>query len=169
MDKSPVLWGVIGALIGAALQSLGVAGLTTGVVLLSIAGLFAIYSVRQPIAEALSSTVPLKVATKRFYEAARQNKSYWSSAADKLSVENSPAGRLAYCAHALKNSEITWSGVHLPSAIREDLPYDLVKNCSFVTDELDILVNGRTYSSIRVSKTGLRAMLKKVRDGTSDL
>lgn len=170
MDKSPTLWGVIAALIGASLQSLGVTGPVTGIVLGVIALVFLFYTVRQPVLDWFSSTVPLKRAATLFYEEARRSKSYWSSAADKLSVENTASARLEYCAHALKHADIKWFGVHPPSTEVEELAPGIVNNCSFITDDLQILgTDGRTYSNVRVSKSGLRAMLKKVREGSNDV
>lgn len=170
MDKSPTLWGVIAALIGAALQALGVAGPVTGAVLVCIAIGFLIYAVRDPILERWSDTVPLKKAARRFYEEARQSKSYWSSAADKLAVENTATARLQYCSHALKHADIKWFGVHPPSTIVEELPPSVVNNCSFLTDDLQILgTDQRTYTNVRVSKKGLNALLEKVRRGSPDV
>jgi len=169
MDKNPALWGVIAALVGAGLQPLGVAGPMVGVVLLIAAAIFLGYALRDSFREWFSTTVPLKVAARRFYEEARRSKSYWSAAADRLSVENTPSGRLAYCAHALKNADIRWYAVHQPSTVVEELPAAVVKNCSFVTDAMDILADGRTYTSVRVSSVELRRLLRKVRQGAHDI
>jgi len=170
MDKNPTLWGVIAALVGAGLQPLGVSGPAIGMVLLAIAFLFLIYTVRGPILEWWSDTVPLSTAARQFYEEARKSNSYWSDAADRLSLEDTPTARLNYCAHALKHSDIKWFAVHPPSTIREELPPSIVNSCSFLNDELQILgTNGRTYSAVRVSKRGLKKLLTRVREGTSDI
>lgn len=83
-----------------------------------------------------------------------------------MALENTAAARLDYCAHALKTADIKWYGVHPPSTIVEELNADIVKGCSFVTDDLNILgTDQRLYSSIRVSKRELRELLKRVRQG----
>jgi hypothetical protein len=170
MDKSPTLWGVIAALIGAALQALGVAGPVVGTVLMCLAIGFLIYAIRDPILDWWSDTVPLKKAARRFYEEACRSRSYWSSAADKLAVQNTAAARLQYCSHALKHADIKWFGVHPPSTIVEELPPSVVNSCSFLTDDLQILgTDQRTYTNIRVSKKGLNALLEKVRQGAGDI
>ncbi len=170
MDKSPTLWGVIAALIGAALQALGVAGPIIGTILGCIALGFLLYAVRDIILDWTSDTVPLKKAARLFYEEARRSNSFWSSAADKLAVDDTATARLAYCSHALKHADIKWFGVHPPSSIVEELPPTVVNNCSFLTDDLQILgADQRTYTNIRVSKRGLKALLEKVRQGANDV
>jgi len=170
MDKSPTLWGVIAALIGSALQSLGVAGPVIGTILGCFALGFLIYAVRDPILDWWSDTIPLKKAARLFYEEARRSKSYWSSAADKLAVGNTATARLTYCSHALKHADVEWFGVHPPSSIVEKLAPSVVNGCSFLTDDLQILgTDQRTYTNVRVSKKGLVALLEKVRRGATDV
>lgn len=170
MDRSPTLWGVIAALVGAALQSLGVAGPVIGTILGCLAVGFFVYAVREPILNWWSDTIPLKKAARLFYEEARRSNSYWSSAADKLAVENTASARLAYCSHALKHGDLKWFGVHPPSSIVEELPPGVVNNCSFLTDDLQILgADQRTYTNVRVSKKGLKTLLEKVQQGAHDV
>ncbi len=164
MEKNPTLWGVIAALVGTGVQGLGVTGPVVGGVVLVIAFGFALYAIRLPVQDLFSTTVPIKKAAMAFYEEARKSKSYWALAAERMPEEKTPAARLNYCCHALKTGELKWSGVHAPSSIREDLDPKLVDGCSFLNDSLDVLTpDGSIYTSVRVSKSGLRALLEKVR------
>ena len=122
---------------------------------------------RWAVDDRFGQRVPLTVAARKTYEAARACGSIVADAAERLGPDKSPAGVLNYVAHYVA-LEVPISGKREPSTRNEPIDPVLARTGTFSDAGSTLRLrdsNNTVFTDLRIARSDLRGVLKKVRRG----
>jgi len=113
--------------------------------------------------------VPLPVAARLAYEAARRERTVWADAAEKLSVDTSPEAVLDYVATYF-GMHVPITGQRAPSTLDEVINPDTARKGSFEGGAQQLVMddNRTIYTQLRVSAGDVRTMTALLTDNVAE-